>query len=217
MLPGAPEVSARRDAGWSHEEKAWAEGRLRVAGLDEVGRGALAGPVVVAAVIFAPATHLEGLRDSKALSPARREKLAVVIREVARAWAIGVSDAALVDRVNVLEATLVAMRDALGQLAPAPDLLLLDALRLPGTTIPQRRLVQGDRISASIAAASILAKVERDRRMVEFARIHPYYSFDENKGYGTRAHLEALELRGPCLIHRRSFRRVEFRERSGIP
>jgi ribonuclease HII len=176
--------------------------------MDEVGRGALAGPVVVGAVIFPPGTDLEGLRDSKMLSAARREQLAGTIRNMATSWSVGVADAQEVDRLNVLEATFVAMRQALERLAVPPDLLLLDAVRLPGTSIAQRRLVKGDRLCASIAAASILAKVERDRRMVEFDRIHTYYGFGENKGYGTPAHLEALKTRGPCPIHRRSFRRV---------
>jgi ribonuclease HII len=212
LLPGTPQEPAGPDAGWGHEQQAWADGYRLVAGLDEVGRGALAGPVVVAAVVFAPGADLPGLRDSKALSAQRREELAGEIRDAARCWTVAAVDAQVVDRVNVLEATYVAMRQAVAQLPSTPDLLLLDAVRLPGTEIPQRRLVRGDRLCASIAAASILAKIERDRCMVEFDRIYTYYRFGENKGYGTPAHLAALERQGPCPIHRLSFRRVRGRE-----
>jgi ribonuclease HII len=208
LLPGTPRDPDGPDAGWGHENLAWRADHRHVAGLDEVGRGALAGPVVVAAVIFPRGTRLEGLRDSKALSPRRREKLACLIRDSALSWSLGVAEAAEVDRLNVLEATLAAMRQAVDALSPRPDLLLLDAVHLPGSDVPQRRLVKGDRLCASIAAASILAKVERDRRMVEFDRIYTYYRFGENKGYGTTAHLQALESHGPCSIHRRTFRRV---------
>lgn len=208
LLPGTPSGARGRDAGWGHEQQAWSRGHGNVAGLDEVGRGALAGPVVVGAVVFPEGTDLAGLRDSKLLSAAHRERLAGEIRKQARCWSLGVAEAAEVDRLNVLEATFVAMRRALSDLVVTPDLLLLDAVRLPGSEIAQRRLVKGDRLCASIAAASILAKVERDRRMVEFDRIYTYYCFGENKGYGTPVHLAALEKRGPCPIHRLSFRRV---------
>ncbi len=208
LLPGTPSGARGPDAGWGHEQQAWNRGHGNVAGLDEVGRGALAGPVVVGAVVFPEGTDLAGLRDSKLLSAVRRERLAGEIRKQARCWSLGVAEAEEVDRLNVLEATFVAMRRALSDLAVTPDLLLLDAVRLPGSEISQRRLVKGDRLCASIAAASILAKVERDRRMVEFHRIYTYYCFGENKGYGTPAHLAALESRGPCPIHRLSFRRV---------
>jgi ribonuclease HII len=179
-----------------------------VAGLDEVGRGALAGPVVVAATVFPVGSRLDGLRDSKLLSPARREALAVEIRRHASVVSVERIEAAEVDRLNVLEATLLAMSRAIERMSPPPDYLLVDALRLPGVTIPQRRLIHGDRVCASIAAASIVAKVERDRMMVEFDGTYPYYGFGDHKGYGTRVHLAALETRGPCPIHRRSFRRV---------
>ena len=207
-FPGTRTAGAGRDAGWGHEEEAWASGALRVAGLDEVGRGALAGPVVVAAAVFPVGSRLEGLRDSKLLSAARRGELADVIRREASAVTVQRIEADEVDRLNVLEATLLAMWRAIASISPPPDYLLLDAMRLPGVTIPQRRLVHGDRVCASIAAASIVAKVERDRLMVEFDGTYPYYGFGDHKGYGTRAHLAALETRGPCPIHRRSFRRV---------
>jgi len=207
-FPGALTAGARGDAGWGHEDEAWAAGALRVAGLDEVGRGALAGPVVVAATIFPVGTRLGGLRDSKLLTPARRAALDIVIRQHVSSVTVERIEADEVDRLNVLEATLLAMSRAIERLSPPPDFLLVDALRLPGVTIPQRRLVHGDRVCASIAAASIVAKVERDRLMVEFEATYPYYGFGDHKGYGTRAHLAALETRGPCPIHRRSFRRV---------
>lgn len=209
LLPGTPQGARGGDAGWGHEQEAWNLGHGIVAGLDEVGRGALAGPVVVGAVVFPVGTQLTGLRDSKLLSAARREALAGEIREQALCWSLGMAGPEEVDSLNVLEATFVAMRRALTLLVPAPEMLLLDALRLPGNHIPQRRLVKGDRVCASIAAASILAKVERDGLMVEFDRIYTYYCFGENKGYGTPAHLAALESRGPCPIHRLSFRRVK--------
>lgn len=183
-----------------------------MAGIDEVGRGALAGPVVAAAVIFPPGFQMDGLRDSKLLSPRRREALAAEVRRRATAVAVEEAAAPVVDRVNVLEATLVAMSRAVSHLDPAPDFLLLDAVRLPGSEIPQRRLVQGDRLCASVAAASIVAKVERDRLMVEFDRSYPYYGFGRHKGYGTREHLEALRSRGPSPIHRRTFLRPHAEE-----
>ena len=190
------------------ESRAWRAGYRAVAGIDEVGRGALAGPVLAAAVIFPPGCRLSELRDSKLLSPARRATLAEVVQDRAAATALARVDADLVDRVNVLQATLVAMSQAATALSVPPDFLLLDAVRLPGSDLPQRRLVRGDWLSASIAAASIIAKVERDRLMVEFDKAYPYYGFGEHKGYGTRAHLAALQRLGPSPIHRRSFRRV---------
>jgi ribonuclease HII len=211
-LPGSPPAAAGRDAGWGFEERCWGGGYRAVAGLDEVGRGALAGPVVVAAVVFHPGDRLAGLRDSKLLGAPRREVLAGEIRRRAATVVVERSEPDLVDRVNVLEATLLAMRRAVERLDPAPDLLLLDALRLPGLLIPQRRLVHGDRLCASVAAASIVAKVERDRLMVEFDRCYPYYGFGQHKGYGTKAHLDALRSRGPSPIHRRTFLRRDAAE-----
>lgn len=206
-LPGSPSAPEGREAGWEFERLAWEDGRVAVAGVDEVGRGALAGPVVVAAVIFPPGSEMEGLRDSKLLSPRRRELLAGTIRERAAGIVLERIEADVVDRVNILEATLLGASRAVSRIRPRPDLVLLDALRLPGCSVPQRRLVRGDRLSASVAAASILAKVERDRLMVEFDRSYPYYGFGRHKGYGTREHLEALRRRGPSPIHRRTFLR----------
>ena len=212
-LPGTPESSGGPDAGWEHETLAWRGGYRVVAGIDEVGRGALAGPVFAAAVVFPPGTALEGLRDSKLLSPRRRAALSVTIRATALAVQVARVEAEDVDRWNVLEATLHAMRNAVMKLAPGADLLLLDAVRLPGAEVPQRQLVKGDRLCASIAAASVIAKVERDHAMVEFDRTYPYYGFGRHKGYGTREHFEALESRGPSPIHRRTFLRMERGDR----
>jgi ribonuclease HII len=207
-LPGTPAPSRSLEAGWEFEKRAWADGCAVVAGSDEVGRGALAGPVVAAMVVFPPGCALTGLRDSKLLSAARREGLAAEIRDAAQAFGFGDIEAAEVDRLDVLQASLKAMRLALASLPAPPDLLLLDAVRLRGVSIPQRRLLGGDRLSATIAAASILAKVRRDERMVELDRTYPYYGFGENKGYGTAAHLQALKQLGPSPVHRRTFRHV---------
>jgi ribonuclease HII len=190
---------------YAQEEAAWARG-LAVAGVDEVGRGPLAGPVVAAAVVLDPAARIEGLRDSKCLSPGRRRALARQIRAHALAWAVGRAGARRVDAANVLEATWWAMRAALGRLAVSPGLVLVDGrLRIPGIVWPQRAIVGGDRRSASIAAASILAKVVRDALMVRADRRYPGYGFRRHKGYATSAHLEALARLGPSPLHRRSF------------
>lgn len=207
MLPGTPSPPEHREAGWEFERLAWKDGRVAVVGVDEVGRGALAGPLVVAAVIFPSGSEMGGLRDSKQLPPGRRELLAGAIRERAVGIALERIDPDVVDRINVLEATLLGASRVVSRIRPRPDLVLLDALRLPGCTVPQRQLVRGDRLSASVAAASIVAKVERDRLMVEFDRSYPYYGFGRHKGYGTREHLEALRRRGPSPIHRRTFLR----------
>lgn len=185
------------------------QGHLAVAGLDEVGRGCLAGPVVAAAVILplddAIEGDLAGVRDSKQLSATRREQLAVMIRARACAWAVGSADVATIDAHNILNATRLAMHDALRQLDPAPTALLLDAIRLPAVPLPQTPLIKGDQRSFSIAAASILAKVARDTLMVDLERVFPGYGFAQHKGYGTASHLAALRQLGPCPAHRRSF------------
>jgi ribonuclease HII len=191
------------------EESAWAKG-LHVAGVDEVGRGPLAGPVVAAAVVLDPRAPIEGLRDSKLLTHRQRVRLARLVRARAMAWAVGRVGAAGIDTDDVLQATWQAMRRALGRLGVAPGLVLVDGhLRIPRLAWPQRAIVQGDRRSASIAAASILAKVARDAFMVRADRQYPAYGFREHKGYATAAHLAALARFGPCPLHRRSFRSVE--------
>jgi len=179
-----------------------------VAGMDEVGRGCLAGPVVVAAVILAPSRRLKGLNDSKLLTELQREELFRMILRTAVAWSIGAAEAEEIDRINILNATRQAMQRAVEALPVTPDHLLIDAVQLPAIAIPQTSLVHGDRLSVSIAAASVVAKVVRDRVMARYDRIFPGFGFADHKGYGTAEHLAAVELHGPCALHRRSFRGV---------
>lgn len=179
-------------------------GALRVAGVDEVGRGSLFGCVVAAAVILDPAYRLRGLRDSKLLLAARREGLAERIREHALAWVVAAVDASRIDQINIYQASRVAMREAVMGLAPAADHLLVDALRLDCGQ-PQTSIIHGDAVSASIAAASILAKVERDRMMCEWDTVFPAYGLASHKGYATAKHLAALREFGPTPLHRQSF------------
>ncbi len=191
------------------EREAWDGGHPIVAGIDEVGRGALAGPVVAAAVILDPERVPEGLDDSKRLTARQREALAERVLETALCIRIGSVEAGEIDRVNILRATLVAMRQAADALDPAADLLLVDGnVALPSWPRSQRTVVRGDALSASIAAASIVAKVLRDRTMGEFHERWPDYGFAGNAGYGTAAHRSALERLGPTPIHRLSFRGV---------
>ena len=176
-----------------------------IAGVDEVGRGPLAGPVVAAAVILPDDFDILGVNDSKKLSEKRREELYDEILKNAVAWNIGLRDHAAIDRINILEATKEAMEDAVTGLATRPDHILIDALTLPSVEIPQTGLIKGDSESVSIAAASIVAKVTRDRMMVKYHETYPGYAFEKNKGYGTKAHYEGLGLQGICPIHRRTF------------
>jgi ribonuclease HII len=186
------------------EKKAWASGAHLVAGVDEVGRGSLFGCVVAAAVVLDPEYRMRGLRDSKLLLPERREILAERIREHAIAWAIAAVDAAVIDQINIYQASRLAMREAVLRLAPGPDHLLVDALRLD-CDLPQYPIIRGDALSVSIAAASILAKVERDRLVREWDPVFPIYGLASNKGYSTPRHLAALREHGPCPLHRQSF------------
>lgn len=186
------------------EKKAWDTGALLVAGVDEVGRGSLFGPVVAGAVILDRAYRVRGLRDSKLLPAERREILAERIKEHAIAWSIAAVDAARIDQINIYQASRVAMRIAVSQLAPAADYLLIDALRLDWD-LPQRAIIHGDALSASIAAASILAKVERDRMITAWDPVFPMYGLASNKGYSTPHHLAALREHGPSPLHRQSF------------
>ena len=176
-----------------------------IAGVDEVGRGPLAGPVVTAAVILPQGFDLLGVNDSKKLSEKRREELYEKIMETALAVSIGMRDWQRIDEINILNATREAMTDAIRNLPLSPDIVLIDALTLDLPEIPQMPLVKGDSRSISIAAASIIAKVTRDRMMVEYAGQYPGYAFEKNKGYGTKAHYEGLDRLGACPIHRRSF------------
>ena len=197
-----------RTAGYRFERDAWRAGLRRVAGVDEAGRGPLAGPVVAAAVILHPERPIKGLQDSKLLTPARRSELFTRILDEAVAVGVGSVDAETIDRINILEATRQAMLEAIHALAVPPELVLIDALRLAALLSPQKSLIQGDRRSASIAAASIVAKVTRDRLMTEYDRQFPEYGFARHKGYCTPAHLAALAKHGPCLLHRRTFHGV---------
>src|ERR1700681_797851 len=187
-----------------YEKNAWASGAVMVAGVDEVGRGSLFGPVVAAAVILDRSYRLRGLRDSKLLLPERRELLAPRIREHAVAWAVAAVDAARIDQINIYQASRVAMREAAMRLEPGPDHLLIDAMRLD-CELPQRAIIHGDALSASIAAASILAKVERDRMVREWDPVFPVYGLASNKGYSTPHPLAALRQHGPSPLHRQSF------------
>ena len=176
-----------------------------IAGVDEAGRGPLAGPVVVAAVILDPRESIEGIDDSKRLSVKRREALFPQIRERCIAWSIVAVDVDEIDRVNILQATLLGMRRAVEQLSPAPSLALIDGNRAPSLDCDVKTIVQGDRLEPAISAASILAKVARDRLMKELHFKYPAYGFDRHKGYPTAEHLRLLKQHGPCPIHRKSF------------
>ena len=188
----------------------FAQGYSFIAGLDEVGRGCLAGPVVAAAVILPLtdadlAAHLAGVRDSKQLSAQAREQLYEVILHHALAVGLGTGSVSLIDERNILQATKYAMKDALHQLSIPPHALLLDALRLNDVPLPQRSIIKGDALCLSIAAASIIAKVTRDRLMLQLHEQYPLYGFDHHKGYGTPAHLAALQQHGVSPLHRTTF------------
>lgn len=181
-------------------------GFVRVAGVDEVGRGCLAGPVVAAAVVLDPDRHIAGVCDSKLIPEAERERLHGRILACARGWAVAAMDPGEIDRLNIHRASLAAMRQAVLALAPLPDLVLVDAFRIPDLIIPQRGVPHGDRRCSSIAAASIVAKVTRDRLMRELHDHDPRYGFDRHKGYATADHLAAVARFGYSAVHRRSFR-----------
>ena len=202
-------MTAKSTIGLDFERRAFKEGYKFVAGLDEVGRGCLAGPVVTGAVILDPEQTLpDGLNDSKKLSKKRREDLAVQIKETVLAYSIGQIEADEIDRINVLQATKKAMVNSLEELDPKADFLLIDALELKNVRLPQKAIIKGDAVSASIAAASIIAKVYRDDLMTEFDETYPEYGFAKHVGYGTKAHFEALREHGATSIHRKSFKGV---------
>lgn len=182
-----------------YEEHGW------ICGIDEVGRGPLCGPVVASAVILPKDCQILYLNDSKKLSEKKREELYDVIMEQAVAVGIGMATPQRIDEINILQATYEAMRQAISGLKVKPAVLLNDAVTIPGVEIPQIPIIKGDAKSVSIAAASIIAKVTRDRMMVEYDRIYPGYDLASNKGYGTKVHMEALKTIGPCEIHRRTF------------
>jgi ribonuclease HII len=191
--------------GWRLERAARKGGARCIAGVDEVGRGPLFGPVVAAAVILPVGCTLLGLDDSKKLTERKREELDIAVRACAVAWAIATVDAETIDRINIRQASLLAMRQAVEQLAVAPDFLLIDGRDCIEWPCTQRAVVKGDATSVSIAAASVIAKVHRDRMLVELDREFPGYGLAQHKGYGTVMHLEALERLGPTPLHRRSF------------
>jgi ribonuclease HII len=202
-------VSPLSLANFDFEKKARADGFAVIAGVDEVGRGCLAGAVVAAAVVFESEDDVpDGVDDSKKISKARREELSELIKEKALTFAVGQIEADEVDRINILEATKKAMLSAVGQLSPAADFLLIDAVRLTASPLPQKSIIKGDAASASIAAASIIAKVYRDTMMAEYDRLYPQYGFAKHVGYGTPEHMEAIRVHGPCPIHRMTFRGV---------
>jgi ribonuclease HII len=191
------------------EGQAREQGYLFIAGVDEVGRGCLAGPVVAAACILDYDKPLpDGLDDSKKLEAAKRETIAAELKETCVAYALGQVEADEIDRINILEATKKAMLSAINSLKPAADYLLIDALRLKQTHLPQRAIVKGDSVSASIAAASILAKTYRDELMCRYDGEFPLYGFAGHKGYGAATHLDAIKIHGSCPIHRKSFHGV---------
>jgi ribonuclease HII len=190
------------------EARARASGFACIAGLDEAGRGPLAGPVVASAVVLPEGLLIPGLTDSKQVTEPERERLFDVIREQAVCYGIGAADERTIDEVNILQATIIAMERALESLRPRPDYLLLDAITLPRIALPQNSLIKGDCRSHSIAAASILAKVTRDRLMGELHEKYPHYNFQKHKGYGTSEHLARIREYGPCEAHRKSFNPV---------
>ncbi|MBF0536630.1 MAG: ribonuclease HII [Nitrospirae bacterium] len=190
---------------FEHDRAYYDSGLGLVAGIDEAGRGPLAGPVVAAAVVLGAGVYIEGVNDSKKLSEARRRALLWEIVCRAADIGVGVVDAAEIDRVNILNATKAAMKEAVAQLNTSPDILLIDAVKLPDIDIRQCSIIKGDAKSAAIAAASIVAKVVRDSLMLAYHQQYPQYGFNAHKGYGTRYHIEAIRTHGPCDIHRRSF------------
>jgi ribonuclease HII len=198
-------VTPPPSAPYHYEARAWKTGVSRLAGIDEAGRGPLAGPVVAAAVIIGPERRIKGLADSKLLTAEQREALFRLISERAIAVGVGIVDHETIDRINILQATRLAMTDALARLTVAPDFVITDFVSLSGLGCPQRNLIDGDARCASVAAASIIAKVTRDRLMLEADRAFPEYGFARHKGYGTPEHLAALDRWGPCPLHRRSF------------
>jgi ribonuclease HII len=204
LIPSSPDLT--------FESPLWAQG-WRLAGLDEAGRGAWAGPVVAAALILPSnldlLAHLNGVRDSKQLTPAKRESLAAAIHDVAAAWGVGMASNVEIDSLGIIPATRLAMARALNQLSLPVGCLLLDAIFLPENALPQVSLIKGDQRSLSVAAASILAKTSRDAWMVEASNLYGVYGFDRHKGYGTRAHQQALQDYGACPLHRLSFKPIK--------
>lgn len=199
-----------------YEKEAYARGYLHIAGVDEVGRGCIAGPVVSAAVILPSGEKIEGVNDSKKLSPKKRLELAGEIKKRSQAWAVAYIFPPYLDSINILNATRETMAMAISGLSIKPDYLLIDALYLPDINIKQQAVIKGDSLSVSIASASIIAKVERDILMENLELIHPFYGFGNHKGYATREHLQALFTHGPCSLHRSSFEPVKSLQSGGL-
>ena len=198
---------------WAIEHSYFEQGLKLICGVDEAGRGPLAGPVCAAAVILPPDIDIPGLNDSKKLSDKKRRELFPIIQEKAVAYGIAIADHTEIDEINILQATFLAMRRALEQLSIQPELALIDGNRETEFGIPVRTVVHGDSLSASIAAASILAKVTRDDMMLQMAQLYPQYGFEIHKGYGTKAHYAALTEHGPCPVHRMSFLKKFYGEK----
>ena len=190
---------------WEFENNCFAQGYQVVCGVDEAGRGPLAGPVCAAAVILPPHIDIPGLNDSKKLSDKKRRELYPIIKDKALAYGIAFADHKEIDEINILQATYLAMERAIAQLAVKPDIALIDGNRAKDFGLPVQTVIHGDSLSASIAAASVLAKVTRDDLMLEMAETYPGYGFEIHKGYGTKAHYTALEAMGACEIHRMTF------------
>ena len=204
-MPRKIDYEAKYKAMSAYEDMLRESGVQWIAGIDEAGRGPLAGPVVAAAVILDPKQPVYGVDDSKKLSPKRRAALKLEIEQKAIAIGVGIVDVETIDRINILQATKQAMREAIAKLSPAPEHLLLDAVTLEDLNIKQQAIIKGDALSVSIAAASIIAKETRDDMMRAYDQLYPQYGFASHKGYGTKAHIEAIRTYGALSIHRRSF------------
>ena len=198
---------------WEIEEEAFGEGYTVICGVDEAGRGPLAGPVCAAAVILPRGHQIPGLNDSKKLTDKKRRELMPIIKEQAIAYGIGMASEKEIDEINILQATYLAMERALAQLEGKADLALIDGNRAKDFGMAVKTVVKGDSLSANIAAASVLAKVTRDDLMMEMAKEYPGYGFEVHKGYGTKAHYEALREKGPCAIHRMTFLKKFYGEK----
>lgn len=195
----------RLDKMLTYEKDARRKGHKVIAGVDEVGRGPLAGAVVAAAVILPEDIRIKGLDDSKKLTPLKRDSLYEEIMDKALCWSVGIASVEEIDTLNIYRASLQSMKRAVEGLAKCPEYLLVDAVQVPEVTMPQLPIIKGDGLSLSIAAASVIAKVTRDRMMDELDKTYPQYGFARHKGYGTREHIEAIRKHGPCPLHRRSF------------
>ena len=205
MLSGSLNQADQAPVNLEFERIIWANGFRRIAGVDEAGCGPLAGPVVAATVIFQPDFFHPGIKDSKKLTARKREELFFLIKENAISWGIGIVSHSEIDRLNIRQATFKAMRKALGSLKSKPDYILFDGYELPEKFYRQEAIIDGDELSFTISAASIIAKVTRDRLMIEYHQQYPQYGFDKHKGYGTVFHREMLRKYGPCPLHRRTF------------